>query len=285
MLELADKVHWWRHYYIENVTLDADKRSISVWFDFPSEQEAEYAGVVAELQLPWIEAEIQRHNSVLLENGCHWFVRQEVRSKPYSDVVAMPEEVLTAMLKQLSSRRRAENEAQQLATLTLFKEAQPSVRRRISSLKERKSDLDAGAYLSELGQIADDLYELGGRSSARSLLYLPYLKNLKHLSFKERLQLGLRLLEWEVDAGSHFEAIKLLKTLSPEFDELPNSDDRKWRYTRLRIEALNMSCAYLEAKTAIVEALDLVPTSERLWLNATLSEMELLQGDFGSGEG
>lgn len=89
----------------------------------------------------------------------------------------------------------------------------------------------------------------------------------------------------EVAAGSHFEACELVRTLSPEFDELPKSDERKWRYAKLRIEAFGVSCAYFEAKAAIEEAIDWARASERPWLRATLSEMQLLQGDIDPDEG
>ncbi|QDU09467.1 HD domain-containing protein [Gimesia aquarii] len=278
LLDLESQTHWWRHYYTEDVTLDVNQRLITVWFDFPQDYKDEYSKVIPKLQMPWIRDELQHHETILLKNGCHWTATAKVRDKLHSD--AMPEEVLTTMLKQLSRRRNVENEAQQLATLTLYKEAQPSIRRRIDSLQKRNSELETEEYLIELSNIATDLFELGRRRDAHSLLFNPYTKDLKQLTLDMRLKIGLRLLEWEIDDGDHFSIRRLLQILTPEFSDLPNSDKRKWLFTKSQIRALEASCEYLESKEAIEEALEWASASEKPWLKAELSQMELLQGDF-----
>jgi hypothetical protein len=196
----------------------------------------------------------------------------------------MPEDVLTAMLKQLARQRRSDDEKRRLVTVSQFKEARPSVQRRLDSLKDRESALGARDYLLELSGIAFDLFELGGCRSASALLVHRYRKDLQELEVEERMRIGLILLEWKVKDRDDFEACQLLAKLGPTFDELPRTDERKWQYTKLRIQALNIACAYTDAKSAISEALEWAPDDERACLRADLAEMELLQGDFDQDE-
>ena len=283
-LDLDAQTHWWRHYYTEGVTFDPRDRIITIWFDFPPDRLPEYKMVVPVLQIPLIEAEIARHAGVLLKNGLGWSVRYKSQSKPYSNAEEMPETVLTAMLKQLASRRAAADEQQRLLALTRFQEARPSIERRLQSLKDREPSMDPGDSLLELSNIAFDLFDLGGRISARWALYHRYLESLQHLSLDDRLRIGTRLLEVLVDDGQDFEAAQLLQKLTPLFQTLPISDERKGAYAKLEIRTLIAACAYEEAKAAITAALQWAAPAEKASLTADLAEIELLQGDFEQKE-
>ncbi len=280
-LDLESQAHWWRHYYTEDVNFDGTNRMVTIWFDFPSDRLTEYKQIVPLLQMPQIEAEFQRHEQVLLKNGVGWSVQQKSRSKSHSDVEEMPEEVLTEMLKQLVSCRRAADEEHRLLTFGQFREARPSIDRRLKTLKDREPSIEKGEYLLELSRVSFDLFELGGCRSARSALFGRYLSDLHHLPLDDRIRIGITLLEWLVDDGQCFEAGQLLEKLAPEAQTLPRSDNRKWQYTLLEIRVLNAACAYNEAISAIENALKWAPEGEKASLNAEMAEMELLQGDFG----
>jgi len=280
LLDVLAQSHWWRHYYTEDITLDDRQRAITVWFDFPTQHAKEYLAIVSELQVPWIRAELSYHNAVLLANGCQWFVKTECKEKAYSDAPAMPEHVLTEMLKQLAARRRVADESQRIDMLTKFKEAQPSIQRRIQTLNDGKSGLKPSEYLSELSKIATDLFELGGHRGARSMLFHPFSKDFKNLPADDRLDIGLRLLQWTVSDGDDFSSRTLMEELVAEFSSLPVHDARKWKFEKLRIIVLNLCCDYENALTAINDAIPWVPPHEHEWLQAEKLQMELLQGDF-----
>jgi hypothetical protein len=234
--------------------------------------------------MPWIRSEFEYHISVLLENGCQWTTSHRAITKPYSDTVAMPDDVLTGMLKELAERRRTRDEKLRLAAFTQLKEARPSVERRLESLKDREETLSAGEYLLELSQVALDLYDLGGRRAARSLLYSRFQRDIQKVTLDARLRIGLTLLNWEVAAGNNFETMSLLESLTPEFEGLEPSDERKLRFMRLRIMAIDLAGAYDEAKSAIIDAIPVLPTNEQPSIEAELAEMSLLRGDITRSE-
>ncbi len=188
------------------------------------------------------------------------------------------------MLKQLSLRRRVEEEDRRRLALIRFQEARPSIERRLQSLKGRQASMDAGAYLVELSNIAFDLFDLGGRISARWALYSRYLDGLQHLLLDDRVRIGMKLLEVLVADGQDFEAIQLLRKLAPSLHTLPQEDERRREYARLEIRALIAACAYAEAKAAIKSALQWASPEEAASLTAELTEIELLQGDFEHSE-
>ncbi len=280
MLDVLAQSHWWRHYYTEDITLDFQQRAITVWFDFPTQFAKEYFAIIPELQVPWIQAELFYHNATLLANGCQWYVKTECREKAYSDAPAMPENVLTEMLKQLAARRRVADESQRIDTLTKFKEAQPSIQRRIQKLNDAKSAIKPSEYLIELSNIATDLFELGGQRGARSMLFHPFCKDFKNLPADDRLNIGLRLLQWVVSDGDDFSSRALVTELVPEFSSVPIQDARKWEFEKLRIVVLNLCCDYENALVAINDAISWAAPAEQTWLQAEKLQMELLQGDF-----
>ena len=258
---------------------------ITIWFDFPSDRLSEYQSVVPQLQIPQIEAEFRRHANVLLKYGLGWSVQHRLQIKLYGTAEDMPEVVFTAMLKQLAWHRRAEDEARRVLALSQFQEARPSIERRLKALKDRESSMEPGAYLLELSNIAFDLFDLGGRASARSFFHSRFLQGFDHLQVNDRIRIGIRLLEVLVHDGQDFEATQLIERLAPSLQTLPQDDDRKREYARLAIKALVSACAYLEAKSAIQSALQWAPQPETAALTADLVEIELLQGDIEQSEG
>ena len=78
--------------------------------------------------------------------------------------------------------------------------------------------------------------------------------------------------------------MKILEKLGPEFEALPKTDDRKLRYTKLRIEALDCACAYNDVQAEIADALSWIPVSERPALKTKSTELALLQGEFAETE-
>jgi len=278
-LDIESQVHWWRHHYTESVAFDKGQQIVTVWFDFPKDRIDEYKQIIPQLQMPLIESEFRRHEKELIKNGLYWHVQHKVKSEPYSNKDEMPENVETAMLTQLANQRRNEDEKQRLLILGLFKEARPSIERRLKILKERESEMSPCDYLLELSQISFDLFDLGGRKSARAALESYYSKNCQHLPSGDKIRIGIKLLEWFVDDSMPFQAGTLIDELEPEIQGLPKDNDQKWKYTLLKIQSLNSACEISEAQKTILNAMQWASKEQKSVLNAELAEIKLLYGN------
>ncbi len=104
MLDMESQKHWWRHYYTADVVFHEGDRTITIWFDFPPDKIQSYAEIVPKLQVPWIEAEFERHKSVLNKYGVYWTLKAEMKSSQYSNTEEMPDEVIIAMEEELRGR-------------------------------------------------------------------------------------------------------------------------------------------------------------------------------------
>ena len=284
-LDLFSQSHWWRHYFTEDVTFLPAKRQIQIWFDFPSERLEEYKQIVPALQVPWVEAELNHHNHVLLAEGCQWSLIHTSVAKPYSDATEMPEEVLAEMLKQLYRARQKEEALRDTLKLAQFREAQPSIDRRLEAIRAKKESMGNGEFIVALAKIADDMHELGGHAIARSTIRHAFTNGLQDLLPEVRIALGTKLLKRELDSGYEDSSGELLKKMQSDFESIEASDPRKMDFAKLRIQVFDMLCAYPEAKAAIAEAMDWATSEDKVWLDAELSRMKLLQGDFVEGSG
>jgi hypothetical protein len=136
-----------------------------------------------------------------------------------------------------------------------------------------------------LSNIAFDLFDIGGRTSACWTLYFRYLKDLQHLPLEDRVRIGTKLLEVLVANGQDFETMQLIQKLTPSFEAIPQEDNRRRAYANLEIRALISACAFSEAKDAITSALQWASPEESAVLTAELVEIELLQGVFEQSKG
>ena len=124
---LNRKPHWWRHYFTENVALAPTERTITLWFDFPEQCFQDYSRIVPKLQLPWIEAEFNRHSEVFNKYGVNWTLKSKLKVDEYSSTERMPDEVLTAMIAQLRLRHIHEDEKRREVLLNTFRESRPLI--------------------------------------------------------------------------------------------------------------------------------------------------------------
>jgi hypothetical protein len=278
-LDIEAQVHWWRHHYTEEITIDQHQRAVCLWFDFPPEHLSEYSKVVPPLQMPWVEAEFTKHMPVFNRYGIGWTITFKVEQKPYSEAEVMPEAVLTEMLKQLSLQRRMEEERHRYAVVQQFAEAQPQIDRRLSEIEAQRGTLSSGDYLRELSRIATDLWALGGRRSAWMLLSSEFGRGAATLEPSERLEIGMTLATMMVDDDEAKRASLMIKGLLPLADQLPDGDTRKAAFWKLWAKCLTHVGLYNEAIKAIQRAAELTPDEEaREDLEAQLIELHFLHG-------
>lgn len=279
-LELESQTHWWRHHYTEDITVDKTLKLVSVWFDFPKSHAAEYRKVVPQLQMPWIEAEFSRHAPVFHRNGFGWSVTSVISDRPFSDAEVMPDAVMAEMLKQLYRQLKRDEEEHRHMVVQLFDEAQPHIDRRLSELGAKKDTMSAGDYLKEVSKIAADLSELGGKRSARKLLMGAYDKGVGELETVDRLEIGRQLATMISEEGDAAWATRVMQTLVPLADELPDTNPSKLSFWKAWAKYLADGYAYDQSIEAFQRAIELSTNDkDRDDLRSQLAELHLLLGN------
>lgn len=275
-LDLESKIHWWRHYYTECVTIDSDQRLITLWFDFPPDRLNEYSRVIPQLQKPWIEVELSNQASVFGAYGLNWNLTSTVAAKEYGGAETMPDDVFAAMLKELSRRRTRQAEEQRMAVLEHFAEAQPLIKRRLDELNARKESMQPGDFLRAVRQVADNMWDLGARRSAWHTLWPAYTQNNSELAPQERVEMGIRLARMMQEDKSADMAARVLYDLTPVAEALDDSAT-KYAYWELRARCWFENCD-AETPAAIAAATRHAPDEgSRQLLLALLAEWYLLQ--------
>jgi hypothetical protein len=146
-LELPEQIHWWRHYYIEDVTFDKEARIIWINFDFPKEYKNEYKETIPQLQIPSIENEILNNMKAFNIVGLGWSVQEKILDKPYQIIEKIPDSVYSEMKKEIHLRKTLEAEKRKQAILQNFQAAQPDINRRLSELQLNKTKITPQEYL------------------------------------------------------------------------------------------------------------------------------------------
>jgi len=280
LLDIEAQTHWWRNYYTEEVGIDTDARVIRVCFDFPPERENEYSRIVPRLQMPWIEQELGRHDAVFHKYGLVWSLTHSVNSTTYSTREPMPETVLSAMLDQLFARQRDITEKQRYTVLQQFREAQPNFQRRLEAAEEKRNNNDEAGWLCDLARIAGDMWHLGAKQSAWTILRGPFSRKSQLLEVRERLQIGTKLALMILDDGPARLARDTLLSLTESANSLAGSERIKAEYYSAVFSAHLANLEFAAAREAFNRIARLPQTSEigPQEMLVMLEEAELLLG-------
>ncbi len=280
MLDITSQKHWWRHYYTEDVFFNELDRTITIWFDFPPDKFESYSRIVPVLQKPWIEAEFNRHAAVFNRYGVTWTLQVELKPKQYSDIEAMPDEVVTAMMAELRARHLEEDERRRNILLSTFRESRPQVESRLNQLREQKKDLSPKDYLLKLVEVSNDLWTIGSKRSAIMTLVFEFRRSNQHLDVVKRIEVGTRLMEMCLEGelpglakGWGIVLQESVRTLDPAHPAV-------FPCLRTIADWFIALCGYEEAKAAIAEAIAAATDDAKVaLLNARRSEIEFLQGE------
>ena len=172
LLDLESQSHWWRHYYTRDIEFITASKEVVVWFEFPVESKQIYREVVPQLQMPNIYRELAAHQGILNHAGLVWTASQKIGDPEFNTIEAMPEEVVTYMLKCITRIGAQDREAARQITPQSFKIARPYVNDRLNELRTRKDLIPPGEYLDQLGGISFDLWDVGSRRSAWMTLFM-----------------------------------------------------------------------------------------------------------------
>jgi hypothetical protein len=280
LLDLESQTHWWRHYYTQDVTIGSRDKAITIWFEFPRDHVDEYERIVPELQLPWIEAELDHHRAAFNEAGIGWTIQTKMTVTPYSNVEQMPDAVLAEMQKQLHRRRIHNEEASREIAVQSFKEAQPLIERRLKLLNDQKTSLSAEDYIDELAKIARDLWDVGSHRSAWMTLAFEFERAYQKLSVVKRVENGSFLLGMLVNDDEPEIARGWVQQLAIDVEAISAGDPRRSRSQQLIAEWYLQMCGYDEAVRAFERAIANSTTpEERASLKSQLWEMHYLQGE------
>jgi len=284
-LDIAAQIHWWRHYYIEDVTFDSMNRTIYVWFDFPTDRAKEYSEIVPELQVPFIKEEFARHQAVFNRYGLVWALGTKVQPKPISTVDEMPDSVLVAMLKQLHEQRQFDHERRRQITSDSFRNACPYIYRRFDQLDDTKESMALADYVSQRYQLACELWDFGGKRSAWQSFLSIFDRDGTALPEDKRLEIGLGLASMMLRDEASDEAVRVTDSILGIVNRISNDtlQKRQYDFWKLRSESLIQVYAYPEAVKALKQAISLAPNENlRVELEGKLAEIHCLQGEISS---
>lgn len=278
-LPIESQAHWWRHYYTEHVEVDKVERTIEIWFDFPKEQFSEYSRVIPKLQIPWIEAELERHKMVFNKYSSNWYLKPRYSQKEYSDTQAMPDEVMSFMLQEIHSQKLYEDIAIRESKINHFVEARPYINRRLDELNLNKESKLPDEVLEERFKISNEMWSIGSKRSAIMSLVYEYQRDAKHLNEDNRIKIGTRLLEMILQEG----VLSLANNWILDLQQLCQQDSEK---TKEKTRCLLLISDWFERRGAYEQALQSInSTIERMddetskkKLHAKISELHFLQG-------
>jgi hypothetical protein len=237
--------------------------------------------------MPWIDEELARHETVLYSNGLGWSLKRSIRSSRYSTRDIMPDDVLSAMLTQLSIKQAQVAELQRQTTLQQFREAQPLFQRRLEAAEQKRNNNDETGWILDLAHIARDMWGLGAKQSAWTTLRGPFSRKSQLLEPKERLQIGSRLALMILDDGPARLARDILLRLTDTARAMPENDSSKGEYYSALFGAhiANLDIKAAREALAVLGGLPHVNAANLEELNARLEQAELLIGAFAFPEG
>ena len=275
-LQLESRFHWWRHYYVASVKVQP--RTITIWFDFPPSRRAQYKELFEPLQIPWIEAELRHHSSVLAANGLAWHLRARDTPEAQCTTRVMDDDLERYAVEKAVERRANQLCEERIAAARQLRIARPSLKRQFAALRESTSPPDE--LLGKAVELAEHLTAIGGYRDAWMKLWTEFGRIKARVNEDVCLNVALRLGELMVDDAASDIALRHLREFKPHFSKLLDDNPKKLRFLRIWAVALRDRCAYPEAIAAFKETARITnQIPERTTAEAEIAEIYLLQGE------
>jgi len=276
-LPLESRLHWWRHYYVSNITIQP--REITVWFDFPPERRVQYKELFEPLQMPWIEAELKRHSVVLASNGLAWHLQARDTSETQCTTRVMDDDLERYAVEKTVARRADELSQQRIAVVTQLRIARPTIQRQLAILRD-STDAAADELLRKAVNLAEHLSAIEGKREAWVMLKSELDRLKPRASEENALNVALRLGEMMIEDNAADSALRHLRDFVPYFSKTAMNTTNKLRFLRIWAIALREACAYPEAVVAFEEIAGLTDQpKEQEEAEAEIAELRWLQGD------
>lgn len=280
MLPAESQLHWWRHYYTEDITFNSNSQKIGFHYDFPSGYENEYEKIVPMIQMPWIEKEFSNQRSIFVENGINWSIEKEVPRKAYSMAEKMPDAVMELMIELIHNRNVQDAEKKKLEVLETFLDAQPQINRRLSELDTKEGGMSRDQYITDLAEIAKWVYNLGGKRSSWIILYSEFHRYFDKLSLDKQVEIGFWLIRVLLEDRKITQASSVCQKLEKKIVANDDLNEEKEECFLLKSEVILASGDIDSAISTITEALAASKNNvKRTQLEAQLSELYFFVGD------
>jgi hypothetical protein len=275
-LSLESRIHWWRHYYVSNITIHP--HAITVWFDFPPARRAQYKELFEPLQIPWIEKELRYHSNVFAVNDISWLLQTRDTPEVQCTTKVMDDDLERYAVERAVARRSDQLRQERTATVTQLRVARPTVKRQLDALRESTGAPDE--LLGKAVTLAEHLSAIGGRRDAWMRLLSEFNRLKSKVSEEVCLNVALRLAEMMIDDEMSDFALRHLQEFNPHFSRLLDGNPMKLKFLRLWAVSLRDRCLYTDAVATFEE---IARTSdqemERSIAMAEIAEMHLLQGE------
>lgn len=283
-LQLNDEslVHWWRHYYTCEVVSDPTNNLITIFFEFPQDQEREYESIIPELQMPWVRREFDRHRRVFAANRLTWTVTSTVRHAAFSTLDAMPPKVMVQMLRAIARQKAGDALTSRNTLLEYEEKARSFGSQQISRLQATRNERNVNDYLQNMERAALDLHEAGGTLSAvitlREAIFFST-KNGRSVEGYTHVSTATTLSRLLLDRGDHRDAVRALIDAEKAATTLLASDPNKAHFYRWLAKANILAGDFTRGRDAAKKALQLLLEGpEREELRAALQEATMLEG-------
>lgn len=281
-LDLTSRMHWWRHYYVENVSFDGTTQCITIWFDFPKARRNEYADLVPELQLPFLKDELDRQAPALADAGLYWSLKTAISPAGSTVAAPMPDEVQIRMVAELNARRRQGLQIERMAVLNHLIQQRPVVQRQMAQLHSEAAT-SSPEILHRAVNLAQQLWSIGGRRDAWVFLSQEIDRFKSRLDSHTVLNAVLTLIQMMLDDEALESALHEIQWAQPIIETLDQSDDLRLVWLECYAKTLLYQPGYAQAVNVLEELVELTPKSDERdrWI-ASLAELHMLHGEVKS---
>lgn len=279
-LSLESSVHWYRHYYTEDIKIDSEKREIVLWFVFPSSKREQYKTIVPDLQIPWIVGELNRHQKTLNQCGVAYFHRTEIPERIYSTTQEMPSNVFAEMKRIVTERAKFADSVNESKRLLEESEDRRNALFELAVIERNENGSPDALVVSQIHAKCMNLWEQGGRQSALVTLRDAFQSKRTAIEPTLRLKIGIDLGQMMLAYGDARQAAYCLLELEGLIDQ--EGVPLQLKYALMKVLGLSLVHAgdLPNGTSKLRWALDNAATpEERAGISALILETQLLSGD------
>jgi len=278
-LDLESRMHWWRHYYVNDVQIDPAARQITIWFEYPRGRGQQYREIIPPLLIPLLEHEFARHEAILARHNIFYHLRKEEVKEIQSTATPMDGELERYIIEKLAADQTEQAERDRLLSLHQLRTARPTIERELSTLRTDSGSMSSDEQLCKFRGLAQHLWHLGGRREAWMTLSIEYDRLKVSVGLTTRIAIAVDLADMMMEDGHSDRAARLLHELRGHADSI-QEQTLKWRFLALLGRACIGEYAINEAVATFSAAAQLAPDARsRAQVEAELAEARLLQGD------
>lgn len=275
-LPVESRYHWWRHYYVSDVKVNATQGTITLFIDFPPEMRESYADLFDHVGP--IAVEHARHAQVFANNHVAWHIAAQETPPTQCAARPMPPEVERHARGAAAQRHAQRLRDERVAVVGRLRAERPDIVAKFADLRSFTGPADQ--RMERAVGLADHLWKLGGHRDAWSILWNEFSQNAAKLENGQRLNVALRLAEMMVADDAAEVAIHVLNPLVAFFAALAEGNQLRRQFLQLWAETLRDVAAYPDAVAAFAAINGgSVDHAAGVVAAAEVAEIQLMWGD------